>query len=141
MRKKEIGHVDNIKQLRGDTREHLSEIAVANDNILFWLDAHWNGGATYGDDDECQLHEELNLLFSAGIKNLAIMIDDARLFLFPPPVPHEYASWPSLKEIINTPPTNCEISIFKDVIYIYNIKHKDKIKSFIQEEVTDRWKI
>ncbi|WP_281755937.1 hypothetical protein [Thermodesulfovibrio yellowstonii] len=68
------------------------------------------------------------------------MIDDARLFLAPPPYPHKFKNWPSVKEIVNIVPDNKEIIIFEDVIYIYNTEYNTKIRSFFQEEVTDRWK-
>jgi len=83
-----IGGIPNITQLRGDTREHLPKIAKVNDNIIFWLDAHWSGGDTYGQQDECPLLQELNTIFNSEMRNYAILIDDARLFLAPPPLPH-----------------------------------------------------
>ena len=84
--KRNIGGISNIIQLRGDTREHLPKLVSENDNVLFWLDSHWSGGDTYGEQDECPLLQELNIIFSSTMKNYAILIDDARLFLAPPPV-------------------------------------------------------
>lgn len=137
--KENLKDISNITMLKGDTREHLREILEHNDNIIFWLDAHWSGGDTYGEEDECPLIEELEIIFDYSDKNYVILIDDARLFLAPPPYPHKIENWPSLKEIMSSLPINREITVFEDVIYIYHTSNKE-IKNFLQEEVTDRWR-
>jgi hypothetical protein len=137
--KKNIGHIKNINMLKGDTRKHLDEILSTNDNILFWLDAHWSGGDTYGEEDECPLIEELQIIFRHS-KNHVILIDDARLFLAPPPLPHKHRNWPSLKEIINTVPGDRQITVFDDVIYIYKDSDSCALTDFLQREVTERWR-
>lgn len=136
---KNLDCIDNITMLKGDTREHLSEILDDNDNILFWLDAHWSGGETYGEEDECPLIDELEIIFRYQ-RNYVILIDDARLFLAPPPYPHKYKNWPSLKKIFNILSVNHEIIVFEDVIYIYETSINDTIIPFMQQEVTNRWK-
>lgn len=136
--KENLKDISNVTMLKGDTREHLTQILDSNDNIIFWLDAHWSGGDTYGEEDECPLVEELNIIFKYP-KNYVILIDDARLFLAPPPHPHKFQNWPSLKEIMDVLPMNKEITIFEDVIYIYNTNDNKNIKLFLQEEVTNRW--
>jgi len=138
--KENLKDVSNVTMLKGDTREHLTQILENNDNILFWLDAHWSGGDTYGEEDECPLIEELEIIFDYPGKNYIILIDDARLFLAPPPYPHKIENWPSLKKIMNVLPVNKEVTVFEDVIYIYNLNENNNIKTFLQEEVTDRWK-
>ncbi len=138
--KENLKDISNITMLKGDTREHLREILDHNDNILFWLDAHWSGGDTYGEEDECPLLEELEIIFDYPGKNYIILIDDARLFLAPPPYPHKVENWSTLKEIVNVLPINKEITIFEDVIYIYNSNSANRVKSFFQDEVTERWK-
>ena len=138
--KENLKDVSNVTMLKGDTREHLTQILENNDNILFWLDAHWSGGDTYGEEDECPLIEELEIIFDYPGKNYIILIDDARLFLAPPPYPHKIENWPSLKKIMNVLPVNKEVTVFEDVIYIYNLDENSNIKTFLQEEVTDRWK-
>jgi hypothetical protein len=132
-----IGRVDNITMLKGDTREHLGKILDLNDNLLFWLDAHWSGGDTWGKDDVCPLIEELELIFASPNKNKVILIDDARLFTAPPPSPHRHENWPAMKDIVNILPADWDLIIFEDVIYVY--KENNKIKKFFQNLVTDRW--
>ena len=104
--------------LKGDTRDHLKQILTENDDILFWLDAHWSGGETYGEEDECPLLEELGLIFKCTEKKFIVLIDDARLFLAPPPLPHDFSKWPTIQDIIHLVPNNFELTILNDVIYI-----------------------
>ena len=126
--------------LKGDTRDHLGPLLVNNDNILFWLDAHWSGGQTYGESDECPLLEELGIIFT-NKKHCAILIDDARLFLSPPPRPHVAMNWPSIRDIANVTPKNYELTIYEDVVYIYPMEIKLAFTNLIQDEVTKSWLI
>lgn len=134
-----LKEIKNITMLQGDTREHLVSIMEHNDNILFWLDAHWSGGETYGEEDECPLIKELEIIFKYN-KNYVILIDDARLFLAPPPYPHNIENWPSLCDIVNIMPDKWELVEFEDVIYLFNKQQSSNFKLFIQEIVTERWK-
>ena len=130
--------IKNIIMLKGDTRDHLHTILEKNNNILFWLDAHWSGGMTYGEEDECPLLEELEIIFKYN-KNYVILIDDARLFLAPPPSPHKIGKWPSLKNILQVLPSNWELIEFEDVIYLFPNQINEDFKNFIQEIVTEKW--
>ena len=129
----------NVTMLKGDTREHLQSILENNDNILYWLDAHWSGGDTYGEEDECPLIEELEIIFQYS-KNHVILIDDARLFLAPPPSPHKIENWPSLTDILQVLPMNWELLEFEDVIYLFPKKIGIEFKVFMQKNTTDRSK-
>ena len=129
----------NVTMLKGDTREHLQSILENNDNILYWLDAHWSGGDTYGEEDECPLIEELEIIFQYS-KNHVILIDDARLFLAPPPSPHKIENWPSLTDILQALPMNWELLEFEDVIYLFPKKIGIEFKVFMQKNTTDRSK-
>lgn len=136
--RKNIDAKQNITLLKGDTREHLGKILAENDNLLFWLDAHWSGGLTYGENDECPLIQELEIIFSKQ-KSFAILIDDARQFLAPPPIPHKHYNWPSLKEIINILPQEIDITVFEDVIYLIPDSISNEFKLYIQKEITRKW--
>lgn len=131
--------IPNVTMLKGDTREHLKNVLDNNDNILFWLDAHWSGGDTYGQEDECPLIEELEIIFDYP-KNYVILIDDARLFLAPPPYPHNFRNWKSMKDIFNSIPQNWSLIEYEDVIYLYPIKIEEKLKDFIQKDITEKMK-
>lgn len=138
--KENLKDIPNVELLKGDTREHLRNILDNNDNILFWLDAHWSGGDTYGEEDECPLIEELEIIFDYPDKNMVILIDDARLFLAPPPYPHKVDNWPSLTDIFQVLPMNWELLELEDVIYIFKKSINNDFKPFMQEITTDRWR-
>jgi len=135
--KKNIGGIENIRQLRGDTREHLPTIVAENNNVLFWLDAHWSGGDTYGKKDECPLLDELSIIFNSSMNNFAILVDDARLFLAPPPLPHDLKNWPSIKEISESIPFGYNMIINDDVIYI--VPALVNMPVYMQSSTTSRW--
>jgi len=133
--KENLKDTNNITLLKGDTREHLDSIIGNNENILFWLDAHWSGGDTYGEEDECPLIEELDIIFKYN-KNYVILIDDARLFLAPPPYPHNFNNWQSLTDIMKAIPESWELIEFEDVIYLFPKEINNEFKSFLQNIVT-----
>jgi hypothetical protein len=133
--KENLKDTNNITLLKGDTREHLDSIITNNENILFWLDAHWSGGDTYGEEDECPLIEELDIIFKYQ-KNYVILIDDARLFLAPPPYPHNYNNWQSLTDIMKVIPESWELIEFEDVIYLFPKEINNEFKSFLQSIIT-----
>lgn len=127
----------NITLLRGDTRDHLQLLVSDIDNVLFWLDAHWSGGETYGEQDECPLLKELDVIFNSPMKNYAILIDDARLFLAPPPLPHLVENWPSIKLIADIIPTGFDMLVHEDVIYIVTAEIETPL--YLQGKTTSNW--
>ncbi|MBJ7901329.1 MAG: hypothetical protein GC158_15730 [Cyanobacteria bacterium RI_101] len=47
-------NIENIQFILGDSKIELSKIITElSSPSLFWLDAHWSGGLTYGNDDQC----------------------------------------------------------------------------------------
>jgi hypothetical protein len=135
--KENLKNISNVSMLKGDTREHLSGILENNDNILFWLDSHWSGGDTYGEEDECPLLEELEIIFQYH-KNFVILIDDARLFLAPPPLPHKFKNWQTITDIVQVMPDDWNILEYEDVIYLFSEKGSDEFKSFLQGIITEK---
>ncbi len=137
--KENLKNIENITMLKGDTREHLHSILENNDNLLFWLDAHWSGGETYGEEDECPLIEELEIIFEYN-KNYVILIDDARLFLAPPPYPHKFENWQTLTDIMKVIPNDWELIEFEDVLYLFPEKINYEFKLFLQNIITSALK-
>ncbi len=91
----------NIHPLYGNSARQLNIIvSEIKQPVLFWLDAHWCGGNTYGNDDPCPLLDEIRII-KESLYNHIVMIDDARFFLKPPPRPQNAEQWPGLKEILN----------------------------------------
>ena len=135
--KQNLAACKNVVLLNGDTRSNLPQILKSEDGILFWLDAHWSGGHTYGVNDECPLIEELELIFSSGIKTFAIMVDDARLFMAPPPSPHAHEAWPSVADISAVLPDGWDLIIWSDVIFI--TPSDVDFRTYMQERATAEW--
>ena len=120
--KMEINAFSNIQGYLGDSKELLPSIVdeIGDDNAIFWLDAHWSGHGTAGEDSECPLIDELNSIVVSRSGDI-VMIDDARLFLQVPPVPHKPSHWPNLFEISKVYASKLDdvyIQVIDDVIFI-----------------------
>jgi len=79
--KDELLSKGNIVPYLGDSRDVLPKVLKnIKGNILFWLDGHYSGGITAGEDNPCPLLQELEIILSRNNDDI-ILIDDARLFL------------------------------------------------------------
>jgi hypothetical protein len=66
---------------------------------VFWLDAHYSDPTPNTSKyKECYLLEELDAI-SRFQDSAIIFIDDARLFLGPPPAPNNPKDWPTIRQI------------------------------------------
>ena len=71
----------HIHVLHGDSGVMLVEaLRLVNGPTLFWLDAHYSGGATAKADLETPILKELSIIASRGSCGDVVLIDDARLF-------------------------------------------------------------
>jgi hypothetical protein len=95
-----LSGVPGITALQGDSREKLGGLADPETPTLWFLDGHWSGGPTAGQDAECPVLHEIAAL-AGGHANDCVLIDDARLFAAPPPPPHDPAQWPTLIEVFD----------------------------------------
>ena len=86
----------NVRVLRGDSGALLRPATAPT---LYWLDAHWSAGVTAGKEHECPLLDEIRLT-SPGTPSDCYLIDDARLYLEPPPRPHRTDQWPTFDDIV-----------------------------------------
>ncbi len=116
-----LSDCDNVTALCGDSRTLLPDIVngLGEKRALYWLDSHWFGGETAGHDEQCPLLAELACLW--GRPQDIVLIDDARLFLAPPPMPHDPAQWPDFGEIIRALPDagrGRTVYVADDVIYV-----------------------
>lgn len=95
----ELEALGNVSTYFGDSRSCLPGIinTLAGAPAVYWLDSHWMGGVTAGQEDECPLLDELALLCHE-VNNI-IIIDDARYFLSTPPDFHDARFWPTLFDI------------------------------------------
>lgn len=134
--------LENINFLFGDTRNHFKEIVPTLEQpAIFWLDSHWCGGDSYGETDQCPLLEELNIINKSQIDH-TIIIDDARLFCAPPPIPNDPIFWPTIDKIIDAILTNFPdryIVIQEDVILAVPGSQREVIEKYCQEIATEEW--
>jgi len=88
-----------VEVRHGTSRDVLPKVVDPSEPALYWLDGHWSGGITGGKDDECPVLAELEGI-ATGHPDDVILIDDARLFLAPPPAPHDPAQWPDVGQLV-----------------------------------------
>jgi len=132
---KNLSKYQNIKCFFGSSPARLPEIlSQLNTSAIFWLDAHWCGGSTYGAGDECPLLEEIALIIQRP-ENHIIIIDDARLFMKSPSKFHSGNQWPGLDEIVGLLSKRPGFYTFssEDVIVSIPIRGKEKLQSYFNK--------
>ncbi|MCX6135485.1 MAG: hypothetical protein NTU47_16895 [Ignavibacteriales bacterium] len=102
-------------------------------SALIWLDAHWCvADKTAGGTSQCPLLDELDAIGSLGPDSV-VLIDDARLFLCPPPYPHEVSHWPRFQKVIEkvfSLSKSHEIAIANDVIMFFPSKVRSEVEAY-----------
>lgn len=137
----------NVVPLFGDSRSELAKLqGKLSGGTMFWLDAHWCGGDTYGSDDECPLLDELEAVAAhqrSGQVQAFVLIDDARLFLSPPPAPHRAASWPTISACVKALEATLPdpyIVVIDDVIVAVPPAGKDIVEAYCRETNARLWR-
>lgn len=119
-----IHHGDSA-HLLGGIRKRVGERGA-----IYFLDAHWCvAHETAGEESQCPLLAEVRALHPLG-KSSVLLIDDARLFLAPPPKPHEISHWPSLDELMRALrrlSATHEVMVLNDVIAYYPAAIRDEV--------------
>lgn len=101
------GHRVGLHLLLGASQDVLPAlVGEMGEPALFWLDGHWTAdaseGPTGGRERECPVVEEIQAIDQyEHASESCILIDDARLFLGPPPPPYRAAVWPSFLELVD----------------------------------------
>lgn len=135
-----LANLKNVECVFGDSRTALGQVLgkISHAPTLFWLDAHWMPGS-FGDTAECPILEELNLIGEMSTAPI-ILIDDARLFLAPPPHPHRASDWPSLNEVIAVLSKKSRYTvIYDDVIFSVPEALKEATMKFFQDKTTEEY--
>jgi hypothetical protein len=136
------GKVANISFLQGDSREHLRALQPkCLRPAIFWLDAHWSGGESYGEGDECPLLEEIAII-DGGRPDHLLLIDDARLFLAPPPRPHRPEQWPNIVQVLSALTARSPervVVVIDDVIVAVPPTCGPALTSYCQDVATANW--
>jgi hypothetical protein len=122
-----LAHLTNVVFHSGNSRRVLPEIVrtLRGQRKVCYLDGHWSGAGTDGEQDQCPLLEELASLSDEDI----IFIDDARIFsrtgvddLFPPLDPGQ---WPTMDDVWRALPGGMTVSVIGDVIFAVPSALKD----------------
>jgi len=88
-----------VRAMQGESAKVLRELVpTLKGPAFFWLDAHWSGLDTAGREAECPLLEEIGILNESSADHI-LLVDDARLFCAPPPLPHRIGDWPGLASV------------------------------------------
>jgi hypothetical protein len=137
-----LAELSNVQCLYGDSRAQLPiTVSGAASSAIFWLDGHWCGGESYGEDDQCPLMKEIDVLNSVPVQHV-LFIDDARLFTSPPPLPNRITEWPTIVEVcsaLDSGPYRRYIVIFEDVIIAVPHQMRDTLAEWCQAANTKAW--
>ncbi|MFZ2540836.1 MAG: glycosyltransferase family 2 protein [Gallionella sp.] len=135
-------NVRNVEAHLGNSPVVLAMLrpGLVNTPSLFWLDAHWCVAKnTAGNHSQCPLLGEIlaiNKLNGASV----VLIDDARLFLAPPPDPHDISQWPSFDQIVtalHNLSDQHELMIVNDVIAFYPQHARESITEYARKYGVD----
>lgn len=135
-----LSQFTNVECLLGDSRLALREVLgrIGNVAALFWLDAHWMPGS-FGESAECPVLEEIQIILSVADDSI-ILVDDARLFLAPPPRPHKADNWPSMDSVLQTLNKGGDKPRYNlthgDVIFSVPPRLKEATSNFFQDMTT-----
>jgi hypothetical protein len=104
--------------------------------VLYWLDAHWCvAEQTAGEISQCPLMEELKAIGCLNSQSV-LMIDDAHLFLCPPPQPHESSQWPPFDGLIRqlrTLSPRHQMMVLNDVFLLYPDRVANIVQAYARE--------
>jgi len=70
--------------------------------VFYWLDAHWSQGPTAGENDQCPLLRELEVINNRDMNYDFIVIDDIHTFFSPAALkpPMDYKQFPGIPDIL-----------------------------------------
>jgi hypothetical protein len=132
----------NVHIYQGNSPDFLQKLrrGLSEKAVVYWLDAHWCiADKSAGGTSQCPLLQELDAITELGPQS-AILIDDARLFLCPPPFPHEATHWPSFEAVVgklHSLSSAHEIMIANDVIMFYPRSIRDSVREYAYRSSID----
>ena len=133
--------VPAVRCVQGDSRERLRELVDPAIPTLYWLDGHWSGGPTAGEQDECPVLSEIEQI-ARGHRDDCLLIDDARLFVASPPPPHDPAQWPSLVEVfdaLRASRPHAHVTIVADTVIAVPTRAKGIVDRYAQLALSPEW--
>jgi hypothetical protein len=135
------GMIANIAFHHGESPRFLREVLPSLEGpAVFWLDAHWSGGDTFGESDQCPLISELEEIVKYDAPH-CLFIDDARMFLTPPPAPLPRRQWPDLDdihEVLAKGKVRRKLMLLEDVLIAYPGDVEGVVKDWGQKYISDK---
>ena len=134
--------VEQVHVYHGRSEDVLRQLApkLKRKSVLYWLDAHWsNEEHSEGADDQCPLLEELEAIGTLDPRSV-VLIDDARLFLAPPPVPAPAEGWPELSQVLNrlsALSSTHELLVIDDVIVFFPPQVSGALRDYARHHAVD----
>ena len=123
-----------IHFLQGSSVDLLGQAASSTDRpALYWLDGHWSGAETAGVEFECPVLPEIDAIDASRYgADACILIDDAHLFLGPPPPPHRHEHWPTFMAVMDRLRLNHErfVTVLEDVIIAVPIHARSSVEAY-----------
>lgn len=134
------GGLANATFVHGESAAFLREVVpTLQADALFWLDAHWMGGSSHGAQSQCPLLAELAEVNRSPHAHF-LLIDDARLFLAPPPLPNAAAQWPAMAEVMAALAAKDRYTVvLEDVIVSVPAQVRAEVLPWLQERTTAAW--
>lgn len=132
---KRLAAQPKVELLCGDSGKLLRDIlGKMSAPGIFWLDAHWSGGETAGEEAECPVLLEIEAVNESPLANV-VLVDDARLFSAPPPHPHKAAHWPDLFTLVGALEGSGRryVVIFEDVLVAVPVAARPFFTAWLQD--------
>ena len=121
----ELAAVPNLVTEHGASPDVLRRLEAAP--TLYWLDAHWSGLDTAGEDNPCPVLAEIAAIPAHPAD--CLLIDDARLFA----ATREPDRWPTLVHVINAlreARPGAHVTVLHDLILSVPTEAKDLVDDF-----------
>ena len=132
----------NVHLYHDDSVRFLKQVqqALKDKAVLYWLDAHWcSADETAGGTSQCPVLEELDAISRLGAESV-ILIDDARLFLCPPPPPHTVEDWPRFDALVRKLfliSSVHELMVVNDVLICFPRSIREHVEKYAREHSID----
>jgi hypothetical protein len=125
----------------GSSAEVLSKLSgrLGGRPVLYWLDAHFCCHGSAGSELQCPLLAELEAIGSLGADSV-VLIDDARLFMAPPPAPFLVEQWPNFSQVLarlSALNSAHELIVIDDVIVFVPPHVGEALRRFAHEYAID----
>ena len=128
-----LAYHTNVRHILGSSPEVLKGLARSLPPTIFWLDAHWDIGDRISQGRQCPLLEEIAALAPCW-EQAFVLVDDASLFLSPPPAGYDQSQWPSLGQVVNALSTGHDrfVACFEDVFVSLPAEARDVTLDYVR---------